>query len=54
MTSAGTISGSSSVFSVAASHTYAHPGTFTVVVTVDDVGGSSTSATGQAPSRPRR
>ena len=47
-TSAGTISANGTGFSVAASHTYAHPGTFTVVVTVDDVGGSSTSATGQA------
>ena len=45
-TSAGTLAASGTGFTVQGSHTYTHSGSFTVTVTVADVGGSTTSATG--------
>ena len=47
-TSAGTIATAGTGFTVQASHLYTHAGTFTVTVTVNDVGGSTASATGSA------
>ena len=48
VTSSGTLSSTAGGFSVAASHTYAAQGTFTVGVTVNDDGGSSAVASGSA------
>ena len=45
-TSAGTITSAAGVFTVNGSHTYTHTGTFTVIITVTDVGGATTTATG--------
>ena len=50
--STGAVTAAGGGFTVDASHTYAHAGTFTVTVTVADVGGSTASATGQATVAP--
>lgn len=42
-TSAGTVSANGRIFDVTGTHTYAQGGTFTVVVTANDIGGSTTS-----------
>jgi hypothetical protein len=47
--STGTVSASGGGFVASGSHTYAEEGTYAVSVTVNDVGGQSTSATGKAP-----
>ncbi len=45
-TDTGTIGGSAGSYNVTGSHTYAHPGSFPVTVTISDSGGSTTTTSG--------
>ena len=47
-TTAGTVAAAGTGFTVQGSHVYTHTGTFSVTVTVTDVGGSTVTATGHA------
>jgi PKD repeat protein len=49
--SAGSIARQGSGFAVAASHTYAHSGTFTVTIVIRDAGGAHTSTTSTITAR---